>query len=83
MGLLAVFCLPWAAQAAELEGGLVVNVGHRGTAGLAPGTPSPPTEAPPGNPGIDASSGMEKELLRLMDEYGLSKPAAGNWRVLI
>jgi glycerophosphoryl diester phosphodiesterase len=40
-------------------------------------------EAPPGNPGIDASSGMEEELLRLMDEYGLSEPAAGSWRVLI
>ena len=41
------------------------------------------SEAPPGNPGIDASSGMEEELLRLMDEYGLSEPAAGSWRVLI
>ncbi|CAA9410717.1 MAG: Glycerophosphoryl diester phosphodiesterase [uncultured Rubrobacteraceae bacterium] len=185
-GLLAVLCLPGAAQAAELEGGPVVNVGHRGTAGLAPEhtiasydlalengadyieqdlrmtsdgvlvvvhdedldrtTRGPaenctgpvgektleqvktcdvgsffnerypdfareeyeglkiPTleevfrrygtetnyyietrsaEAPPGNPGIDASSGMEEELLRLMDEYGLSEPAAGSWRVLI
>ena len=35
-GLLAVFCVSGAAQAAELEGGPVVNVGHRGTAGLAP-----------------------------------------------
>jgi glycerophosphoryl diester phosphodiesterase len=26
---------------------------------------------------------MEEELLRLMDEYGLSEPAAGSWRVLI
>ncbi len=186
VGLLAVFCLPGAAQAAELAGGTVVNVGHRGTAGLAPEhtlasydlalengadyieqdlrmtsdgvlvvlhdedldrtTRGPaenctgpvgektleqvktcdvgsffnerypefardeyeglkiPTleevfrrygtetnyyietrsaEAPPGNPGIDASSGMEEELLRLMDEYGLSEPAAGSWRVLI
>jgi glycerophosphoryl diester phosphodiesterase len=41
------------------------------------------SEAPPGNPGIDASSGMEEELLRLMDEYGLGEPAAGSWRVLI
>ena len=186
VGLLAVLCLPGAAQAAELAGGAVVNVGHRGTAGLAPEhtmasydlalengadyieqdlrmtsdgvlvvlhdedldrtTRGPaenctgpvgektleqvktcdvgsffnerypdfardayeglkiPTleevfrrygtetnyyietrsaEAPPGNPGIDASSGMEEELLRLMDEYGLSEPAAGSWRVLI
>ena len=186
VGLLAVFCLPGTAQAAELAGGTVVNVGHRGTAGLAPEhtiasydlalengadyieqdlrmtsdgvlvvlhdedldrtTRGPaenctgpvgektleqvktcdvgsffnerypdfareeyeglkvPTleevfrrygtetnyyietrsaEAPPGNPGIDASSGMEEELLRLMDEYGLSEPAAGSWRVLI
>ena len=35
-GLLAVFCVSGAAQAAELTGGPVVNVGHRGTAGLAP-----------------------------------------------
>ncbi len=186
VGLLAVFCLPGPAQAAELAGGTVVNVGHRGTAGLAPEhtlasydlalengadyieqdlrmtsdgvlvvlhdedldrtTRGPaenctgpvgektleqvktcdvgsffnerypefardeyeglkvPTleevfrrygtetnyyietrsaEAPPGNPGIDASSGMEEELLRLMDEYGLSEPAAESWRVLI
>ena len=186
VGLLAVLCLPGAAQAAELAGGAVVNVGHRGTAGLAPEhtmasydlalengadyieqdlrmtsdgvlvvlhdedldrtTRGPaenctgpvgektleqvktcdvgsffnerypdfardayeglkiPTleevfrrygtetnyyietrsaEAPPGNPGIDASSGMEEELLRLMDEYGLSESAAGSWRVLI
>jgi glycerophosphoryl diester phosphodiesterase len=185
-GLLAVLCASGAAQAAELEGGPVVNVGHRGTAGLAPEhtiasydlalengadyieqdlrmtsdgvlvvvhdedldrtTRGPaenctgpvgektleqvktcdvgsffnerypdfardeyeglkiPTleevfqrygtetnyyietrssEAPPGNPGIDASSEMEEELLRLMDEYGLSEPAAGSWRVLI
>ena len=185
-GLLAVLCASGTAQAAELEGGPVVNVGHRGTAGLAPEhtiasydlalengadyieqdlrmtsdgvlvvvhdedldrtTRGPaenctgpvgektlkqvktcdvgsffnerypdfardeyeglkiPTleevfrrygtetnyyietrssEAPPGNPGIDASSGMEEELLRLMDEYGLSDPAAGSWRVLI
>jgi glycerophosphoryl diester phosphodiesterase len=185
-GLLAVFCASGAAQAAELEGGTVVNVGHRGTAGLAPEhtfasydlalengadyieqdlrmtsdgvlvvvhdedldrtTRGPaenctgpvgektleqvktcdvgsffnerypdfardeyeglkvPTleevfrrygtetnyyietrssEAPPGNPGIDDSSGMEEELLRLMDEYGLREPAAGSWRVLI
>ncbi len=186
VGLLAVFCLPGAAQAAELAGGTVVNVGHRGTAGLAPehtiasydlaladgadyieqdlrmtsdgvlvvlhdedldrttrgpaenctGPVSEKTlaqvktcdvgsffnerypeyardeyaglkiptleevfrrygpetnyyietrssEAPPGNPGIDDSSGMEEELLRLMDEYGLREPAAGSWRVLI
>jgi glycerophosphoryl diester phosphodiesterase len=186
VGLLAVFCFCGSAQAAELSGGTVVNVGHRGTAGLAPEhtiasydlalengadyieqdlrmtsdgvlvvlhdedldrtTRGPaenctgpvgektleqvktcdvgsffnerypefardeyeglkiPTleevfrrygtetnyyietrsaEAPPGNPGIDASSGMEEELLRLMDEYGLSEPAAGSWRVLI
>ena len=36
------------------------------------------SEAPPGNPGIDESSGMEEELLRLMDEYGLREPAAGS-----
>ena len=186
VGLLAVFCVPGIAQATELTGGPVVNVGHRGTAGLAPEhtiasydlaledgadyieqdlrmtsdgvlvvlhdedldrtTRGPaenctgpvgektleqvktcdvgsffnerypdfardgyeglkiPTleevfqrygtetnyyietrssEAPPGNPGIDASSEMEEELLRLMDEYGLSEPAAGSWRVLI
>lgn len=185
-GLLAVFFASGAAQAAELEGGPVVNVGHRGTAGLAPEhtiasydlaldngadyieqdlrmtsdgvlvvvhdedldrtTRGPaenctgpvgektleqiktcdvgsffnerypdfardeyeglkiPTleevfqrygtetnyyietrsaEAPPGNPGVDASSGMEEELMRLLDEYGLSEPAAGSWRVLI
>jgi glycerophosphoryl diester phosphodiesterase len=41
------------------------------------------SEAPPGNPGIDESSGMEEELLRLMDEYGLREPAAGSWRVLV
>ena len=142
VGLLVVLCLPGAAQAAELAGGTVVNVGHRGTAGLAPehtmasydlalengadyieqdlrmtsdgvlvilhdedldrttrgpleevfrryGTETNyyietrSAEAPPGNPGIDASSDMEEELLRLMDEYGLSEPAAGSWRVLI
>ncbi len=185
-GLLAVFFFSGAAHAAELTGGPVVNVGHRGTAGLAPEhtmasydlalengadyieqdlrmtsdgvlvvlhdedldrtTRGPaenctgpvgektleqvktcdvgsffnerypdfardgyeglkiPTleevfkrygtetnyyietrssEAPPGNPGIDASSGMEEELLRLMDEYGLGEPASGSWRVLI
>jgi glycerophosphoryl diester phosphodiesterase len=185
-GLLAVLCVSGAVQAAELEGGQVVNVGHRGTAGLAPehtiasydlaledgadyieqdlrmtsdgvlvvlhdedldrttrgpaenctgpvsektleqvktcnvgsffnerypeyardeyeGLKIPTLEevfrrygtetnyyietrsskAPPGNPGIDDSSGMEEELLRLMDEYGLSQPAAGSWRVLI
>jgi glycerophosphoryl diester phosphodiesterase len=186
VGLLAVLCASGPAQAAELEGGPVVNVGHRGTAGLAPEhtiasydlalengadyieqdlrmtsdgvlvvlhdedldrtTRGPaenctgpvgektleqvktcdvgsffnerypdfardeyeelkiPTleevfrrygtktnyyietrssEAPPGNPGVDASSGMEEELLRLMDEYGLGEPAADSWRVLI
>ena len=41
------------------------------------------SEAPPGNPGVDDSSGMEEELLRLMDQYGLREPAAGSWRVLI
>ena len=41
------------------------------------------SEASLGNPGIDDSSGIEEELLRLMDEYGLSEPAAGGWRVLI
>lgn len=40
-------------------------------------------EAPPGNPGVDDGAGMEEELLRLMDEYGLREPAAGSWRVLI
>jgi glycerophosphoryl diester phosphodiesterase len=185
-GLLAVLCVSGAAQAAGLEGGAVVNVGHRGTAGLAPehtiasydlaledgadyieqdlrmtsdgvlvvlhdedldrttrgpaenctgpvsektleqvktcdvgsffnerypdyardeyeGLKIPTLEevfrrygtetnyyietrssvAPPGNPGVDDSSNMEEELLRLMDEYGLSEPAAGSWRVLI
>ena len=184
--LIAIFCLPGAVQAAELAGETVVNVGHRGTAGLAPEhtiasydlalengadyieqdlrmtsdgvlvvvhdedldrttrgpaenctgpvgektleqvktcdvgsffnerypefardeyeglkVPTPEevfrrygtetnyyietrsSEAPPGNPGIDASSEMEEELVRLMDEYGLSEPAAGSWRVLI
>jgi len=41
------------------------------------------SEAPPGNPGIDDSSGMEEELLRLMDEYGLREPADDSWRVII
>jgi len=41
------------------------------------------SEAPPGNPGVDDSSGMEEKLLRLMDEYGLLEPAADSWRVLI
>jgi len=41
------------------------------------------SEAPPGNPGVDDSSEMEEELLRLMDQYGLREPAAGSWRVLI
>ncbi len=40
-------------------------------------------DAPPGNPGVDDSSGMEEELLRLMDEYSLRETAAENWRVLI
>ena len=31
----------------------------------------------------DASPGMEEELLRLMDQYGLTQPAAENWQVLI
>lgn len=41
------------------------------------------SEAPPDNPGVDDSSGIEEELLRLMDEYGLREPASGSWRVLI
>ncbi len=41
------------------------------------------SEAPPGNPGVDDSSGMEEALLRLMDQYGLREPAADSWRVLI
>jgi glycerophosphoryl diester phosphodiesterase len=40
-------------------------------------------QAPSGNPGIDDSSGMEEELLQLMDRFGLSEPAAGSWRVLV
>ncbi len=40
-------------------------------------------EAPPGNPGVDDGAGMEEELLRLMDEYGLQDPAAGSWRILV
>jgi glycerophosphoryl diester phosphodiesterase len=31
----------------------------------------------------DAAPGMEKELLRLMNEYGLTRPAVEDWRVLI
>jgi glycerophosphoryl diester phosphodiesterase len=31
----------------------------------------------------DQAPGMEEELLRLMDEYGLIKPAAKHWQVLI
>jgi glycerophosphoryl diester phosphodiesterase len=31
----------------------------------------------------DAAPGMEEELLRLMDEYGLIEPAEENWQVLI
>ena len=31
----------------------------------------------------DAAPGMEEELLRLMEEYGLIEPAAENWQVLI
>jgi glycerophosphoryl diester phosphodiesterase len=31
----------------------------------------------------DAAPGMEEELVRLMDDYGLIEPAAENWRVLI
>jgi glycerophosphoryl diester phosphodiesterase len=31
----------------------------------------------------EAAPGMEEELLRLMDEYGLIKPAAKKWQVLI
>ncbi len=31
----------------------------------------------------EAAPGMEEELLRLMDEYGLTKPAADRWQVLI
>ncbi len=31
----------------------------------------------------EAAPGMEEELLRLMDEYGLIEPAAKNWQVLI
>jgi len=31
----------------------------------------------------DAAPGMEEELLRLMDKYGLTEPAAKNWQVLI
>ncbi len=41
------------------------------------------SEASPGNPGIDESSGMEEELLRLMDKYGLREPAGKSWRVII
>jgi len=31
----------------------------------------------------ESAPGMEEELLRLMDEYGLTKPAADKWQVLI
>lgn len=31
----------------------------------------------------EADPGMEEELLRLMDKYGLTKPAAKKWQVLI
>jgi glycerophosphoryl diester phosphodiesterase len=31
----------------------------------------------------ESDPGMEEELLRLMDEYGLTRPAAKNWQVLI
>jgi glycerophosphoryl diester phosphodiesterase len=31
----------------------------------------------------EAAPGMEEELLRLMDEYGLIEPAAADWQVLI
>ncbi len=31
----------------------------------------------------EAAPGMEEELLRLMDEYGLRRPAAERWQVLI
>jgi glycerophosphoryl diester phosphodiesterase len=31
----------------------------------------------------EAAPGMEEELLRLMDEYGLTEPAEENWQVLI
>jgi glycerophosphoryl diester phosphodiesterase len=31
----------------------------------------------------EAAPGMEEELLRLMDEYGLTQPAAERWQVLI
>ncbi len=31
----------------------------------------------------EAAPGMEEDLLRLMDEYGLIEPAAGSWQVLI
>jgi glycerophosphoryl diester phosphodiesterase len=31
----------------------------------------------------ESDPGMEEELLRLMDKYGLTKPAAKNWQVLI
>ena len=31
----------------------------------------------------EAAPGMEEELLRLMDEYGLTKPAEKRWQVLI
>jgi glycerophosphoryl diester phosphodiesterase len=31
----------------------------------------------------ESAPGMEEELLRLMDKYGLTKPAASKWQVLI
>jgi glycerophosphoryl diester phosphodiesterase len=31
----------------------------------------------------EAAPGMEEELLRLMDKYGLTRPAADHWQVLI
>jgi glycerophosphoryl diester phosphodiesterase len=31
----------------------------------------------------EAAPGMEEELLRLMDQYGLIKPAAEDWQILI
>jgi glycerophosphoryl diester phosphodiesterase len=31
----------------------------------------------------EAAPGMEEELLRLMDEYGLTQPAAERWQVLV
>ncbi len=54
-------------------------------------TRSPPTTSRSGS-GVnyyietkypEAGPGMEEELLRLMDEYGLRGPAAERWQVLI